>query len=87
MDAGLANLMKDLGRGRISQTDETHFEVGRNLAITPGAVVYKNALFQLIQYEPATPDVHAVPLLVVPPNINKFPCWTYSRRIRLSVTR
>ncbi len=72
MDAGLVNLLKDLSRGRISHTDERYFEVGRNLAITPGAVVYENALFQLIQYAPATLTVHAVALLIVPPNINKF---------------
>ena len=72
MDMGLSNLVNDLGLGRITQTDETQFEVGRNLAVTPGAVVFENALFQLIQYSPTTPAVHTVPLLVVPPNINKF---------------
>jgi polyhydroxyalkanoate synthase len=69
---GLANLMADAGRGRISQTDEAAFEVGRNLAATPGAVVHENALMQLIQYAPATAEVGKRPLVMVPPCINKF---------------
>lgn len=72
LNHGVANLLQDVGKGRISQTDETHFEVGRNLAVTPGAVVFQNPLFQLIQYSPSTPSVHAIPLVMVPPNINKF---------------
>ncbi len=73
---GLENLLRDLERGegklRISQTDETAFEVGRDLAITPGKVVFQNAMLQLIQYDPSTPDVARRPLLVIPPWINKF---------------
>lgn len=72
LNHGIANLLQDVGKGRISQTDETHFEVGRNVAVTPGAVVFQNPLFQLIQYAPSTPSVHAIPLVIVPPNINKF---------------
>ncbi len=69
---GLANLMADVQRGRISQTDETAFEVGRNLAVTPGAVVFENDLIQLIQYLPTTAQVARRPLVMVPPCINKF---------------
>jgi polyhydroxyalkanoate synthase len=70
--AGLANLLDDMKRGRISITDETAFEVGRNVATSEGAVVFENALFQLIQYAPLTKDVAQRPLVIVPPCINKF---------------
>ena len=70
--AGLENLAGDLARGRISQTDESAFEVGRNVATTPGHVVFENDLIQLIQYSPSTPEVAARPILLVPPCINKF---------------
>jgi len=69
---GLANLMADARKGRISQTDETAFEVGRNLGVTPGAVVYENELIQLIQYSAATARVAKRPLVMVPPCINKY---------------
>ena len=69
---GLGNLLQDLKKGRISQTDETQFEVGRNLACTPGQVVFENPLMQLIQYAPQTDTVYERPLVVIPPNINKF---------------
>ena len=69
---GLANLLADVGKGRISQTDENAFEVGRNLAVTPGQVVHENDLMQLIQYAPATAEVARRPLVMVPPCINKF---------------
>ena len=69
---GIENLLSDLGKGRISQTDEAAFEVGRNVATSPGSVVFQNELVQLIQYEPSTPTVGARPLLLVPPCINKF---------------
>lgn len=70
--AGLKNLQADLPNGMVSMTDASAFEVGRNLGITPGAVVYENPLMQLIQYRPTTETVHARPLLMVPPCINKF---------------
>ncbi len=69
---GLANLLADAGKGRISQTDEGAFELGRNLAVTPGQVVHENALMQLIQYAPATAQVAKRPLVMVPPCINKY---------------
>src|SRR5688572_30015395 len=69
---GLANLLDDVHKRRISQTDEAAFEVGRNLAVSPGSVVFENELIQLIQYSPATKEVAARPLVMVPPCINKF---------------
>ena len=69
---GLKNLRNDLPRGMVSMTDTSAFEVGRNLAATPGSVVFENELMQLIQYRPATETVYARPLLMVPPCINKF---------------
>ena len=69
---GLEHMLSDLAAGRMKMTDENAFEVGRNVAITPGKVVFENRLFQLIQYTPTTPSVHETPLLIFPPWINKF---------------
>ncbi|MGQ0654441.1 MAG: PHA/PHB synthase family protein [Betaproteobacteria bacterium] len=69
---GLANLLADVQKGRISQTDESAFEVGGNLAASKGEVVYENELMQLIQYAPLTAEVYERPLVMVPPCINKF---------------
>jgi len=73
---GLQNLLTDLERGKgnlaIRQTDMKAFKVGDNVATSPGKVVYQNKLIQLLQYAPATEQVYEVPLLIVPPWINKF---------------
>ena len=61
-----------LAQGRISMTDNQAFELGRDLATTPGSVVFENPLMQLIQYAPTTPEVHKRPLVIIPPCINKF---------------
>ena len=69
---GMKNLMTDLQKGRISQTDESKFTVGENVATAKGSVVFQNRFFQLIRYAPATPTVFQRPILLVPPCINKF---------------
>jgi len=73
---GLDNLLHDLEKSkstlRVSMTDENAFEVGKNLAVTKGKIVYQNDLMQLIQYDPTTEQVNKTPILVIPPWINKF---------------
>ncbi len=73
---GMHQLTEDIKAGqgnlKIKQSDASRFEVGRNLALTPGKVIFQNDLMQLIQYTPTTKDVLKVPLLIVPPWINKF---------------
>jgi poly[(R)-3-hydroxyalkanoate] polymerase subunit PhaC len=73
---GMTHLAQDLERSgdllRVSQTDLSAFEVGRNLAMSPGKVIFQNDIIQLIQYAPATEEVYYRPLLIVPPWINKF---------------
>ncbi|HSD93744.1 MAG TPA: class I poly(R)-hydroxyalkanoic acid synthase [Methyloceanibacter sp.] len=73
---GMAHFVQDLEQSkdllRISQTDLSAFEIGRNLAVTPGKVIFQNDVMQLIQYAPATEEVYERPLLIVPPWINKY---------------
>jgi polyhydroxyalkanoate synthase subunit PhaC len=69
---GLENLQQDVAKGHVSITDESAFEVGSNIAVSPGAVVFENDIFQLLQYAPTTPEVFLRPILFVPPCINKF---------------
>ena len=69
---GIENLQHDIEQGHIAMTDETVFKVGGNLALTPGEVVFRNDLIELLHYTPTQKTVHARPLLIVPPCINKF---------------
>jgi len=73
---GLDNLLRDLEKGggklAVSMTDQDAFDVGRNVATTPGKVIYQNDLIQLLQYSPTTDEVNSRPLLIIPPWINKF---------------
>ena len=69
---GIKNLLHDMQQGHMSMTDESQFEVGKNVATTEGAVVFENEFFQLLEYKPLTKTVHEKPFLLVPPCINKF---------------
>jgi polyhydroxyalkanoate synthase len=73
---GLNNLLADIEKGggelRISMTDESAFQLGKNIATTPGKVVFQNDLMQLIQYQPSTSEVCKTPLVIIPPWINKY---------------
>jgi len=69
---GLSNMLNDLSKGQLTHTDAQAFEVGRNLATTPGKVIYRSPLFELIHYTPTTESVLATPLVIFPPWINRF---------------
>jgi polyhydroxyalkanoate synthase subunit PhaC len=70
---GAQNMLRDLAKGGMpSMVDRTQFTVGKDIAATPGAVVYRDEMFELLQYTPATPKVHSIPLLMIPPQINRY---------------
>ncbi len=69
---GLSHMLSDLGKGQMTQVDPNAFELGRNLAMTPGKVVKRTPLYELIQYAPATGQVYKTPLIIFPPWINRF---------------
>ena len=69
---GMNLFFEDMAKGRVSSTDEKAYEVGKNIAVTPGAVIFENDLIQVIQYKPTTDEVYERALLLVPPAINKF---------------
>jgi polyhydroxyalkanoate synthase len=69
---GMQNMLADMGKGQLTHTDATAFELGRNLATTPGKVVKRTPLYELIQYAPTTETVLAAPLVIFPPWINRF---------------
>lgn len=69
---GLENMLRDISRGQLTHTDPNAFEVGRNIATTPGKVIKETPLYQLIQYQPTTNEVHETPLIIFPPWINRY---------------
>lgn len=69
---GLEHMLADIRKGQMTHTDPNAFELGRNIAVTPGKVVHETPMYQLIQYAPSTDKVDAVPLVIFPPWINRF---------------
>jgi polyhydroxyalkanoate synthase len=69
---GLEHMLQDISKGQLTHTDPQAFEVGRNIAVTPGKVVKRTPLYELIQYSPTTDEVHETPLIIFPPWINRF---------------
>ncbi|HEX6375142.1 MAG TPA: class I poly(R)-hydroxyalkanoic acid synthase [Allosphingosinicella sp.] len=69
---GLEHMLDDVSKGQLTHTDPQAFEVGRNIAVTPGKVVKRTPLYELIQYSPATDSVYETPLVIFPPWINRF---------------
>jgi polyhydroxyalkanoate synthase len=69
---GLEHMLRDLGKGQLTHTDPNAFEVGRNIATTPGKVIKRTPLYELIQYSPTTDEVFETPVVIFPPWINRF---------------
>lgn len=69
---GLSNMLQDIAKGQMTQTDPNAFQVGRDMATTPGKVIKRTPLYELIQYTPTTPKVYETPLVIFPPWINRF---------------
>jgi len=69
---GLENMLRDLKKGQLTHTDPNAFEVGRNIAVTPGKVVKRTPLYELIQYSPTTDEIRETPLIIFPPWINRY---------------
>ncbi|QAY76159.1 alpha/beta hydrolase [Sphingosinicella sp. BN140058] len=69
---GLEHMLRDLGKGQLTHTDPTAFEVGRNIALTPGKVVKRTPLYELVQFSPTTESVYETPLVIFPPWINRY---------------
>jgi polyhydroxyalkanoate synthase subunit PhaC len=69
---GLENMLRDVSKGQLTHTDPEAFEVGRNIAVTPGKVVKRTPLYELVQYSPTTEQVHETPLIIFPPWINRY---------------
>ncbi len=80
---GWRHFLADVAVGRISMVDEDAFEVGVNIATTPGAVIYRNELVELIQYAPTTDKVHEIPIVIVAPWINKYYILDINQRLSL----
>ena len=72
LQKGAQNLMRDMQRGQLTHSDPDAFELGKNIAVTPGKVVHETPLYQLVQYAPATKEVCRIPLVIFPPWINRF---------------
>src|SRR3546814_16153626 len=69
---GLENMLRDIGKGQLTHTDPEAFEVGRNIAVTPGKVVKQTELYQLIQSAPTPKEVFEPPLVIFPPGLTRF---------------